>query len=111
VNEILGHIDEYRSIKALPLYLKIYFSIFTDRFFVQEDNKAAVNWSKKAMGNQNMKHIEKTLQWIKKEVEKETITLIQTPTKDQIADIFNKILAISTFYPLVDTLMFYFKYD
>ena len=59
-----------------------------------------------------MKHTEKTLLWIKREVEKGTITLVQTPTKDQIADIlFTNILTIPTFYPLVDTFMFYFKYD
>ena len=58
-----------------------------------------------------MKHIEKALLWIKREVEKGTITLVQTPTKNQIADIFIKILAIPTFYPLVYTFMFHFKYD
>ena len=111
MNEILGHIDEHRSIRAIPLNLEIDFSIFTEPISIQEDNKAAVDWSKKATGNSKMKHIEKALLWIKREVEKGTITLVQTPTKDQIADIFTKILAIPTFYPLVDTFMFYFKYD
>ena len=67
-NEILGHIDEHRSIRAIPLNLESDFSIFTEPISIQEDNKAAVDWSKKATGNSKMKHIEKALLWIKREV-------------------------------------------
>ena len=47
MNEILGHIDEHRSIRAIPLNLEIDLSIFTEPISIQEDNKAAVDWSKR----------------------------------------------------------------
>ena len=48
MNEILGYIDEHRSIRTIPLNLDVDSSIFTDPISIQDDNKAAVDWSKKA---------------------------------------------------------------
>ena len=67
-----------------------------DTLLVMEDNKACIDWAKKAGAGSNMKHLETKLLWIKKAVADKVIKLQHVPTKEQLADIFTN--AISCLY-------------
>ena len=59
-----------------------------DTLIVMEDNKAAIDWAKKAGACSKMRHLETQLLWIKRSVADKVIKLQHVPTKEQIADIF-----------------------
>ena len=57
-----------------------------------------------------MRHLDRSLKWIRQEVEKGTIELRWIETTNQLADIFTKALVASLFWSIVSRLMKYSKY-
>jgi hypothetical protein len=79
------------------------------RLTIMEDNKAAIDWTKKPGSDSRIKHLETELPWIKRAVKNRAIQLQYCPTKEQLADIFTKALAHILFIALISNFMFYFK--
>ena len=73
---------------------------------ILEDNKATIDWAKKAGAGTKMRHLETKLLWIKKAVASKVIKLQHIPTKEQIADIFTKALAPAVFIYLISQFMY-----
>jgi histone deacetylase 1/2 len=78
-----------------------------DTLLIMEDNKATIDWTKKAGAGSKMRHLETKLLWIKKAVATKVIKLQHVPTKEQIADIFTKALAPAVFIYLISQFMYY----
>jgi hypothetical protein len=85
--------------------LKIYISAPIEIF---EDNKAAIDWSLKTTNTQRMRHIEKSLYWIKSKTADNTIKMIFTESEYQLADIGTKPVYSTTFVPMIQRMMTYF---
>jgi hypothetical protein len=85
--------------------LKIYISAPIEIF---EDNKAAIDWSLKTTNTQRMRHIEKSLYWIKSKTADNTIRMIFTESEYQLADIGTKPVYSTTFVPMIQRIMTYF---
>ena len=81
-----------------------------DTLLVMEDNKAYIDWAKKAGAGSKMKHLETKLLLIKKAVADKVIKLQHVPTKDQLADIFTKALAPAVFIYLISQFMYYVQH-
>jgi hypothetical protein len=63
------------------------------QLMILEDNKAAIDWSEKKGSSQRMRNIEKSLYWIRQQVQQRKIKLTHISTKDQIANIGTKPLS------------------
>jgi hypothetical protein len=74
-----------------------------------EDNKACIDWAKKAGAGSKMKHLETKLLWIKKAVADKVIKLQHVTTTEQLADIFTKALVSALFIALISNFTLYFK--
>ena len=81
-----------------------------DTLLILEDNKACIDWAKKAGAGSKMKHLETKLLWIKKAVADKVIKLQHVPTKEQLADIFTKALAPAVFIYLISQFMYYVQH-
>jgi hypothetical protein len=81
-----------------------------DTLLILEDNKACIDWAKKAGAGSKMKHLETKLLWIKKAVADKTIKLQHVPTKEQLADIFTKALAPVVYIYLISQFMYYVQH-
>jgi hypothetical protein len=74
---------------------------------ILEDNKAAIDWSEKKGSSQRMRHIEKSLYWIRQQVQLGKIKLVHISTKDQLADIGTKPLSKPLFQSLAQRIISY----
>jgi hypothetical protein len=74
---------------------------------ILEDNKAAIDWSEKKGSSQRMRHIEKSLYWIRQQVQQGKIKLTHISTKDQLADIGTKPLSKPLFQSLAQRIISY----
>jgi histone deacetylase 1/2 len=81
-----------------------------DTLLILEDNKATIDWAKKAGAGSKMRHLETKLLWIKQAVATKVIKLQHVPTKEQIADIFTKALAPAVFIYLISQFMYYVQH-
>ena len=81
-----------------------------DTLLVMEDNKATIDWAKKAGAGSKMRHLETKLLWIKKAVADKIIKLQHVSTKEQIADIFVKAQAPVVFIYLISQFMYYVQH-
>jgi hypothetical protein len=81
-----------------------------DTLLVMEDNKATIDWAKKAGAGSKMRHLETKLLWIKRAVADKVIKLQHVTTKEQIADIFTKALAPAVFIYLISQFMYYVQH-
>ena len=81
-----------------------------DTLLILEDNKATIDWAKKAGAGSKMRHLETKLLWIKQAVANKVIKLQHIPTKEQIADIFTKALAPAVFIYLISQFMYYVQH-
>jgi hypothetical protein len=81
-----------------------------DTLLILEDNKATIDWAKKAGAGSKMRHLETKLLWIKKAVADKVIKLQHVSTKEQIADIFTKALAPVVFIYLISQFMYYVQH-
>ena len=64
---------------------------------ILEDNKAAIDWSVKLTHSARMKHVEKSLYWIRQFVSQRKIQLQHVRSEDQLADLGTKPLPVSAF--------------
>ncbi len=76
-------------------------------FFIWEDNHAAIDYAKNPSNSKRMRHLDRSLKWIRQEVEKGTIELRWIETTNQLADIFTKALVAPLFWSIVNRLMTY----
>ena len=81
-----------------------------DTLLIMEDNKATIDWPKKAGAGSKMRQLETKLLWIKKAVADKVIKLQHVSTKEQIADIFTKALAPVVFIYLISQFMYYVQH-
>ena len=81
-----------------------------DTLLILEDNKACIDWAKKAGAGSKMKHLETKLLWIKKAVADKVIKLQHVTTTEQLADIFTKALAPAVFIHLISQFMYYVQH-
>jgi hypothetical protein len=81
-----------------------------DTLLIMEDNKATIDWAKKAGAGSKMRHLETNFLWIKKAVAAKIIKLQHVSTKEQIADIFTKALAPAVFIYLISQFMYYVQH-
>jgi hypothetical protein len=70
-----------------------------------EDNQATINYANNPVGHTLMKHLDRSLKWIRQQVEKGTIKLIYIETLLQLADIFTKPLDPTIFWNLIGKFM------
>jgi len=75
---------------------------------ILEDNKATIDWSNKSTSSQRMRHIERSLYWIRQYVQNNSIKLVHVKTEDQLADIGTKPVNIKTFQSLSQRIINYF---
>ena len=73
--------------------------------FIFEDNQATINYVSNPVGHTLIKHLDRSLKWIRQQVEKGTIKLIYIETLLQLADIFTKSLDPTIFWNLVGKFM------
>jgi hypothetical protein len=76
---------------------------------ILEDNKAAIDWSEKKGSSQRMRHIEKSLYWIRQQVQLGKIKLVHISAKDQLADIGTKPLSKPLFQSLAQRIISYYQ--
>jgi hypothetical protein len=81
-----------------------------DTLLIMEDNKATIDWTKKAGAGSKMQHLETKLLWIKKAVADKVIKLQHVTTTEQLADIFTKALAPAVFIYLISQFMYYVQH-
>jgi hypothetical protein len=74
---------------------------------ILENNKVAIDWSEKKGNSQRMRHIEKSLHWIRQQVQQGKIKLKHISTKDQVADIGTKPLSKPLFQLLAQRIISY----
>ena len=75
---------------------------------ILEDNKAAIDWSNKPTSTQRMRHVERSLYWIRQFVEKKWIVLKSIKSENQLADIGTKPVPKNIFQQLVQMIISYF---
>ena len=75
---------------------------------ILEDNKAAIDWSNKPTSTQRMRHVERSLYWIRQFVAKKWIVLKAIKTENQLADIGTKPVTKNIFQQLVQKIISYF---
>ena len=75
---------------------------------ILEDNKAAIDWSNKPTSTQRMRHVERSLYWIRQFVEKKWIVLKSIKSENQLADIGTKPVTKRIFQQLVQQILSYF---
>jgi histone deacetylase 1/2 len=75
---------------------------------ILEDNKAAIDWSNKSTSTQRMRHVERSLYWIRQFVANKNIVLKHIKTEDQLADIGTKPLSVSAFKSLSQRIVSYY---
>jgi len=75
---------------------------------ILEDNKAAIDWSNKPTSTQRMRHVERSLYWIRQFVAKKWMVLRSIKTEDQAADIGTKAVTKPVFKRLVQMIISYF---
>ena len=76
-------------------------------FVIWEDNRAAIDYAKNPSNSKRMRHLDRSLKWIRQEVGKGTVELRWIETKDQLADVFTKALAAGPFWSIVNRSMTY----
>jgi hypothetical protein len=76
---------------------------------ILEDNKAAIDWSNKSTSTQRMRHIEKSLYWIRQYTKSNFIRLVHIESENQLADIGTKPLSVIIFSRLAQQLMTYYN--
>jgi hypothetical protein len=76
---------------------------------ILEDNKACIDWSEKKGTSQRMKHIERSLYWIRQYVREGKIKLVHISTTDQLADIGTKPLSKPAFQSLAQRIISYYE--
>ena len=69
----------------------------TKPFKIEVDNQAAIIFTKGSAQKTKMKHIDCRLEWVRMLRNKEIVKVEHIPTKENLADIFTKILDKSTF--------------
>ena len=75
---------------------------------ILEDNKAAIDWSNKPTSTQRMRHVERSLYWIRQFVAKKWIVLRAIKTDKQLADIGTKPVTKAIFQQLSQQIISYF---
>ena len=78
---------------------------FPRPFVLQMDNEAAKCFANNSCFKSKLKHIDQRQQWVKILRDKDICIPDHVPTADNLADIFTKILPVSTFETLRDKLM------
>jgi hypothetical protein len=83
--------------------------VFPRPAIVQVDNTAAIAFSRNtgSNGRSRMRHIDLRLAWVRVLRESGLITCVHVDTKNQLADIFTKLLDQKTFIAIRDKLMHY----
>ena len=76
-------------------------------FVIWEDNRAAIDYAKNPSNSKRMRHLDRSLKWIRQEVGTGTVELRWIETKDQLADVFTKALAAGPFSSIVSRAMTY----
>jgi hypothetical protein len=94
---IIDKYDEEESVMLLSMPLTIL-----------EDNKAAIDWANKPTSTQRMRHVERSLYWIRQFVGQKKIQLKHIKSENQLADIGTKPLAVSVFRHLAQQLICYY---
>jgi hypothetical protein len=97
-NNIISNIDVDNTILNLSTSLVIL-----------EDNKAAIDWSNKSTSTQRMRHIERSLYWIRQYTKSNFIRLVHIESENQLADIGTKPLSVIIFSRLAQQLMTYYN--
>ena len=72
---------------------------------MQVDNKAAIAFSDNSAFKTKLKHIDVRQEWVKTLRNKNIIETTHVPSKDNLADLFTKILDADTFESLRDRMM------
>jgi hypothetical protein len=75
---------------------------------ILEDNKAVIDWAGKPTSTQRMRHVERSLYWIRQFVSNKTIKLEHIASEEQLADIGTKPLPVSTFKKLAQKIISYY---
>ena len=78
---------------------------FPKPFKLQMDNEAALAFAKDSCFKTKLKHIDTRQQWVKMLRDKGICQPVHVPTKDNLADIFTKILPVADFTRLRDQVM------
>lgn len=78
---------------------------FPQPFTLQVDNKAAIAFSDNSALKTKLKHIDTRQKWVKTLRSKNIIHTKHVPSRDNLADIFTKILDADTFEHLRDRMM------
>ena len=78
---------------------------FPRPFVLQMDNEAAKCFANNSCFKSKLKHIDQRQHWVKILRDKDICVPVHVPTADNLADIFTKILPVSTFETLRDKLM------
>lgn len=79
---------------------------FPEPFNLQMDNAAAQIFSEGTCKHSKMKHIDCAQEWVRVLRDRELLIPVHIDSKDNLADIFTKILEIETFTHLRSKLMF-----
>lgn len=69
------------------------------------DNQPAIQLSKHKMIKQRTKHIKLKYDWIKEQIEEKEVTVSYKSTKENLADVFTKILPRTTFEKFINQIM------
>ena len=72
---------------------------------VLEDNQACIRMIENPVVSARNRHFAMRMWWLRQQAEDSTITLRHVPSRQQLADIFTKVLPAPTFTVLRDALM------
>lgn len=75
---------------------------------ILEDNKAAIDWANKPTSTQRMRHVERSLYWIRQYVQNKWIKLKSVKSEEQLADIGTKPVTKAIFQNLSQRIISYF---
>ena len=78
---------------------------FPKPFKLQMDNDAARSFANDTVFKSKLKHIDNRQEWVKILRDKEICTPVRVDSRDNLADIFTKILTVEVFERLRDHLM------
>jgi len=74
---------------------------------ILEDNKAAIQWASKGMNTSRMRHVEKSLYWVRQYTASKLIKLEYIKSEDQLADLGTKPLSVTIFRRLAQQVIQY----